>query len=111
MSQKFYKNIKLILFCKVCGVKYLPERYSKRAEMGGCYKHRWVSQTQWNSVWYAKLPPERKKIYAQVKYGKWKNWVKNNIEGRRRIARISYHKRKLDSKNRARRHRATKKPS
>lgn len=107
-SGRPYRDIKLIKFCKVCGVEFRPARYSVAARLGLCIKHRREYQRErakrygWHT-W----SPEKKKESTRKNYSVWLNWVKNHPDYRRKLALESYHRRKLDPKNKARKHRAT----
>ena len=46
-----------------------------------------------------------------MKYQLWKKWTVKNLIKRNKIALESYHRRKSDPKNKARKHRTTKKTS
>ena len=109
MSKLFYKDIKVIKFCKVCKISCRFPNDSFFSSLGLCYKHRrdfyrdWRKKVWW--PWFKKQLPEVQKKYRDS----WNKWVEKNIDRRRKIALRSYHRRKFDSKNKARKHRATKK--
>lgn len=97
-SGRPYRDIKLIKFCKVCGVEYRPARYSFSAHLGLCHKHRRVYYKNWYAnyflPWFKKQPPAVKQKYREKKYASWKKWVEKNIDRRRKQALESYHRRK-----------------
>jgi len=109
MSKHFYKDIKLIRFCKKCGVEYRPPRFSFFASLRLC----WVCRRPYYEKWYKErfLPywnrqtPERKKEIKAQKHVVWLKWVEVNKEKRRAQALLSYHKNK--TKHKGRRHRKT----
>ena len=111
MSKFFYRDIKIVKFCKICQVVYHPARYSFFAELGLCYVHRKIYYTKWyvNSFlpWFKKQTPEAQKKYRDMKYNFWKKWVEKNLNRRRVQALKSYHLNK--DKHRARKHRRTAK--
>lgn len=102
----YTSNWKWIKFCKLCGMDYEAKRGSFEAMTNLCYKHR--------NLWYKELYkiygkehdklPRRKKMW----YKSWLKWVKKNYEKRRAIALASYHRRKQEPKNKARKHRRTR---
>ena len=49
---------------------------------------------EYQRQWRANLPIEKRRSMWRKNYDSWKNWVKNNLERRREIARLSYHKNK-----------------
>ena len=100
----FYRDIQIIKFCKWCGVKFRPRRGSVAAVLGLCWKCRRESRKQY----LAQLSSEQKKKFYHVWYKSWRKWLGQNLERRRRTALKSYHLRKLEPQNRARRHRRTK---
>lgn len=107
-SGRFYREIKIIRSCKVCGVEFRPARYSVAANLWLCIKHRREYQREQAKLYgWKSWSPERKKEEAKKRYPVWLNWVKNHPERRRELALMSYHRRKLDPKNKTRRHRAT----
>lgn len=109
---KPYKDIKIIKFCKVCGVEFRPKRYSSQASIGLCIKHRREYYKELRRLYGWKTwSPEKKKEVARKRYPNWLRWVrknKKNIERRRATALKSYHRRKNDPKNKARKHVATR---
>jgi len=113
VSKHFYRDVKLILFCKVpdCHVEYRPVRASFFAKLHLCHKHRSVYYRDWyiNKFlpFFAKLSKEDKQRYRNMRYEVWKKWVIKNIDKRRLQALESYHRRKGEAKNKARKHRAT----
>ncbi len=115
MSKHFWRDVKLIKHCKVCHVEYRPERYSFFATLGLCHKHRSVYYRNWyiNKFlpFFAKLPPEKKQYYRDMQRKRWNEWVSNNIDKRRARALESYHRRKVDPKNKKRKHRKVKSSS
>lgn len=110
MSKYFYRDVKLIKFCKVCNVEYRPERGSFFAMLGLCHKHRKVYYQDWYKnkflPFFEKLSLEQKQKYRDMRYGVWKKWVTNNVERRRLQALESYHRNK--HKHTDRKHRKKK---
>lgn len=104
-SGRPYRDIKIVKFCKVCGVEYRPARYSHIGAIGMCWKCRKEAIRLWQKKWWGNLSEERKKEYKKKRYEMWKKWVVKNLERRRKQALKSYHKNK--DKHRNRRHRAT----
>ena len=107
-ERAYYKDIKIIKFCKVCGVRYRPARYSHQASLGLCHTHRRIYKLEEFRKWFKKLSPEVQKKYRDREYEIWKKWVLKHMDRRRKMALESYHRRKGEPKNRARKHRATK---
>ena len=109
MSKTFYRDVQLIIFCKVCKVPYRPQRYSFFALLGLCHKHRGEYYKQWYLnrylPFFAQLSPEQKQKYRDRRYQVWKKWVAANVTRRRAQALKSYHLNK--DKHRARKHRST----
>jgi len=107
MSKKFYRDIKIIKFCKQCGVAYKPARWSFFAMLGLC----WVCRRPYYQRWYRDswLPyfnrqtPERQEEIKAQKIAAWKVWVKRNLKKRQRQALESYHRHK--DEHRGRKHR------
>lgn len=99
---KFYKDLKLIYFCKECGVEYRPQRFTYKANLHRCWKCRRL----YCSERFKKQTPERQREIKERNYKLGKLWVIKNIEKRRKIALKSYHQRK--DEHRARRHRRTR---
>jgi len=114
MSKHFYKDVKVIKFCKFCGVSFRPQRGSFFSSLGLCHKHRRVYYRNWyiNKFlpFFAKLTPEQQQKYRDMRYATWKKWVSNNVERRRLQALESYHRNKDKPQNKARRHRRTHSP-
>lgn len=110
MRQKFYKDIKLIKFCKECWVEYRPQRYTFFAMLGLCwvcrrkYYKRWYHEV-WKP-WFAKQPPEVQARHKKTQLVNWKVWVTRNMLKRQQQALASYHRRKHLHKDR--KHIATK---
>ncbi len=108
MSKFFYKDVKIIKFCKVCHVPYRPKRYTFFAMLGLCWKCRRPYYTKWYrevwKPWFAKQSPERKAKYKKAQYLNWKVWVTKNELKRRKQALESYHRNKAKH---TRKHRAT----
>jgi len=113
MSKHFYRNIKIIKFCKFCGVEYRPARYSFLSHLEVCHKHRNIYYRNFYInyflPWFKRLPESEKTRYRKMNYKAWGKWVKKNIGKRRLLALASYHRRKHIISNKIRRHRATKK--
>ena len=110
MSKHYYRDVKLIKFCKKCGVEYRPPRFTFFAMFGLCWKcRRPYYKKFYNEVWkpwFAKQTPEMRAKIKGKRYLVWKIWVTKNEIKRRQQALASYHKNK--EKYRGRRHRATK---
>ena len=108
MSKEFYRDIKLIISCKNCGVEYRPARFSFFASLKLCWKCRRIYYRNWyiNKFlpWFMKQPKEVQDKYRKMRYDAWLKWVEKNADKRRKQALESYHRRKLDPKNRARKH-------
>lgn len=104
----FWRDIKIIKFCKECGVEFRPARYSYLSALGLCYKHRRLYFQKERRAWYKNLSPEAKAKYIKNNYKLWKAWVEKHKDKRKQQALASYHRHKLDSKNKARKHRATR---
>ncbi|MDZ4225343.1 MAG: hypothetical protein U1C49_00690 [Candidatus Andersenbacteria bacterium] len=110
MSKEFYRDIKIIKFCKACGKEYRPPRYSWRAYLGLCH---WCLGSYYK-IWYKEryLPyfkrqtEEKQKELKKNKYIYWKEWVTKNETKRKKQALASYHKNK--EKHKTRKHRATR---
>ena len=111
MSKHFYKDVKLIKYCKKCQVQYRPARYTFFAALGLCWNCRRPYYQEWYQKfwkpWYARLTPEAKEKYKKAHLVNWKAWVLRNEIKRRRQALESYHRRKEDLANKKRKHRAT----
>src|SRR3990167_8851235 len=105
---KFYKEYHYIKHCRVCGVQYRPGRYDSRRNISLCWPHRKIYLREQFNKWFNNLPEERKVLRKEYCYSIWKKWVIQNIEKRRTVALVSYHKRKNESKNKARKHVRTK---
>jgi len=111
---KFYKDIKVIKFCKAkgCGVEYRPARGSFFSHLGVCHKHRRVYYMNWYAniflPWFKKQTPEVQQKYRDMRYGVWLKWCKKNSGRRRMQALKSYHRRKSDPANKKRKHRRVK---
>lgn len=103
MSKKFYKDVHIIAYCKICSVEFRPKRYGYRAALCVCNVHlrEFLKKRYAEYGREYEKKPERKKMRFEV----WKKWVKKNIEHRRKLALESYHRRKFDPKNRSRKHR------
>ena len=106
----FYKEkIYLGRLCKVCGTEYKARKGGVNWGLRLCALHR----RQWWREHYYKFDKAWRlnhKEYRAMQYQVWKKWVTENIERRQLIALNSYHKRKHDPRNKARKHRATQKP-
>lgn len=91
MSKKFYRDVKLIRACKICGVQFRPKRYTTAAKLRLCHKHReeWWKERYQKEMAYEQTP-ERKKM----RFAAWKKWVEKNEIRRRKLALDSYHRRK-----------------
>ena len=106
MKLKFYKErVTPWKICKKCGVEYRPPT-KRTATLGLCYVHRKDFAKEFYQKYGKKWQLEN---WAKV-YEWWKDWVKRNPERRRQIALESYHRNKDKPSNKARKHRATKKP-
>lgn|SRR3990167_733356 len=109
MSKHFYRDVKLIKYCRLpgCNVEFRPARGSFFAKINLCHKHRMLYYRSWYIhrflPFFKKLPPEKKEYYRKMKLVVWKKWVEKNIVKRRLQALASYHKNK--DKHKARRHR------
>ena len=98
MSQHFYKDVKIIKFCKVCGVEFRPQRFSLAAALGLCHTHRHAyQQKHYREVYVpflATATPEQKAAYRKKRYEVWKKWVNVYKTKRRAQALASYHRNK-----------------
>lgn len=104
MSKKFFRDIKVIKFCKAvehgrqCGVAYKPARGSFFARLGYCYVHRRKYYKEWYTEkfvpWFDNQSEETKRYYRRIKREIWDAWVAKYPERRRSIALTSYHKNK-----------------
>lgn len=110
MSKEFYKDIKVIKFCKRCKVEFRPVRSSFFAQLGLCYKCRKVFYKEWyrdvGKPFFLKLSPEKQQEVKSKRYNIWKKWVEKNILERRTQALKSYHLNK--EKHKTRKHRRTR---
>lgn len=115
MSKKFYREVKLIKFCKnkKCGVEYRPQRGSFFAMLGLCWECRRPYYAMWYKEiwkpWFANQTPKKQAEIKNQKYLAWKAWVTDNIVKRRKQALASYHRNKKKKSNKERKHRSTKK--
>ena len=104
MSKHFYRDVKLISFCKVCGVEFRPPRASFFAMLGLCHKHRKLYYRAWYFnvylPFFKKLTPAQQQKYRDRRYQVWLKWVTNNKERRKLQALESYHRRKHLHKDR-----------
>jgi hypothetical protein len=110
-KRAYYKDIKTIKFCKVCGVPFRPKRGSVGWISGLCHKHRYLYSkklAEYSAAWWGRKTPEYKREYKKKNYESWKKWVEKNKKKRRLIALKSYHRRKNDPKNKARKHVSTR---
>ena len=90
MSKHFYKDVKVIMECKLCDAVFRPER-GDDTHRGFCYKHR---SLYWQS-WYAKYMKKRDRTkYKPAQDKAWKKWTEKNKERRNAQALASYHRRK-----------------
>lgn len=87
MSKAFYKVVHIIQFCIICGVSF---KLRRKHQLGLCYVCRKEFYRQYNkndsNLRYKNLTEEQ----YREKYIKNREWVKNNIERRRKIALNSY---------------------
>src|SRR3990167_9700936 len=95
MSKHYYRDIKLIRFCKKCGVEYRPSRFSFFARLRLCWKCRRPYYAKWYKDvflpwWKAQTPERRQEIKAQ-RQETWRAWVEENKGRRRAQALASYH--------------------
>ena len=104
MSKHFYHDIKLIKFCKKCGVEYRPARYTFFAMLGLCWKCRRPYYRKWYlemwRPWFAAQPKEKQDQLRKAKLVNWKVWVTKNEIKRRKQALESYHRNKHKRKRR-----------
>lgn len=91
---KFYKDIQLIQFCKECGVKFYPDRFSWQARLRLCIKHRRIFSNEKIKRLFDNLPPERQAEIRKKNIEDNKKWVAKNPERRREIARDSERRRR-----------------
>ena len=96
---KFYKERhRLFRLCRVCGVEF---RSPKRIEPGHkflCIVHRREFNKQQGLKYPGILWKDRSPEYKAKAYQRYLLWVKNNLEWRRTIARISSQRRKYSGK-------------
>lgn len=109
MSKHYYKDIKLIRFCKKCGVEYRPPRFSFFAMLRLCWKCRRPYYAKWYRTvflpWWKKQTPARQQEIKAQRQETWRVWVDRNKNHRRAQALASYHRNK--DKHKGRRHRKT----
>ena len=107
MSNKyFFKDSRTIYSCKTCKTLFAKGQSNRLGYCRPC-RNKWRRQ-------YKKDHPE---IYATPEYKAkmykdWLAWCKRDVKNfmrRRELALRSYHARKNDPKNKARKHRATRK--
>ena len=103
MSDKFYKEIKIIRFCLDCKAVYRPSRYKYRANINYC----WNCKSKHKSKIWKKLTPEQKDVLKEGMRKYWASYITIRREKNRARALASYHKHK--HKHKKRRHRSTKK--
>ena len=106
MSKHFYRDIKLIRRCKVCGVEFRPPRFGYRAALRRCYVHRNEYMREQYRLYVSRMSPDKLREFRVMKYMAWRQWTAANVERRRLHALRSYHKRKHLHKGR--RHRRTR---
>lgn len=107
---RFYKDIKLIIFCRKCGVQFRPRRFSARAQQKmcfHCYKKfvAFPSNARKIAAYHA-LTPEQKKEYYKKSYQRYLKWCSTHKELKKKRALASYHQNK--HKHKTRKHRATR---
>ena|SRR3990167_4938471 len=109
MSKEFYRDVKLILRCKKCGVEYRPPRFSFFAHLHLCWNCRRPYYAKWyREMWipyFKRQTPERQREIKRQKQAVWITWVQRNLSKRRVQALESYHRNK--EKHKTRRHRKT----
>lgn len=98
MSKRFYRDIKLITFCDLCGTKYRTERGSFFSKLKLCHKHRKLYYKSFYKLrllpHIAKFSEEKMKAYKKAHLIWWHQWVEKNHEKRKAQALASYHRRK-----------------
>ncbi|OGY59927.1 MAG: hypothetical protein A3B23_02135 [Candidatus Colwellbacteria bacterium RIFCSPLOWO2_01_FULL_48_10] len=101
---KFYKDIKVIKWCRKCTVEFRPIRYTWQNQRLICTK----CVAKEITVWRKKNPDKWREIVRRYRkkarskrlpwvvnaYLSWKRWVANNPQKRKDIAKRSYHKNK-----------------
>lgn len=107
---RFYRDIKLIIFCRVCGVEFRPRRFSMASVLKLCWNHRTeFYRKRYREVlipFYAALSPEKKAQYRALQRKRWNRWVELHGDQRRQQALASYHRHK--ARHKGRKHRATR---
>ncbi len=102
--QKFYKDIKKIKWCRLCGKEWRPRRYSwqdKRCICPACVyleikTWRKKNPEKWNDIMrrYKKKARPKRLPWVINAYEANKKWVSEHRERRREIDRDSYYRRK-----------------
>jgi len=95
----FYKDIKIIKCCRICGVEFRPEASNKyRLYLGLCYtckqKYHKKRYKEYYIPYFNSLPPEKQIGIKKARYEAWRRWVKIHIDLRRKQALKSYYRRK-----------------
>ena len=95
-QQPWYRTVKIIKYCKQCGVSFRPKRGSVGAQLGRCWNCRgkFLKEYQKTHTWHT-WSPEKKQRVLERHYPVWLEWVSRNLERRRAIALASYHRRKI----------------
>lgn len=95
MSKEFYKNVKIIRFCKVCDVSFRMSRNYHVVGYNLCIVHR---REFWRAEIRKQMKTETFKEYKKRNKAKHdadnRRWVATHMERRRAIALASYHKNK-----------------
>ena len=103
---QFYKVIKIIKWCTICGKEWRPIRYdwlNDRCICQSCVakeiaEWRKAHRSQWNSIIarYKKKARSKRLPWVLNEYRRWKAWVALHPERRRAIALNSYYRRLND---------------
>lgn len=100
MNNYFYKEYIIIKWCRKCGTRFQPERYSWQNKRSICVRCVSKEIAQWRKKnpdkWreivrrYRKSARQRRLLWVVNAYLGWKLWVAKNLQRRREIARNSY---------------------
>ena len=106
MGTDFYKDIKIIKWCKNCGTEWRPIRYTWQNRRLLCTKcvakeiaaWRKKNPQKWAEIVrkYKKKARSKRLPWVLHAYEQWKHWIAQHPERRREIARKSYYKRKQE---------------
>ena len=104
MAQYYYKDIKIIKWCKQCDAEFRPLRYTWQNKRMICPKcvakeialWRKKNPDKWREIVrrYRKKARSKRLPWAVHAYQQWQRWVAKNPQRRKDIANKSYHRRK-----------------